>query len=75
MGTAALPEGDFTGRVVLTGLPPGQQVFYRVRFRDLDSPKVVSPPAEGRFRSAPSEKGDVRFAWSGDTAGRRTHRR
>jgi alkaline phosphatase D len=35
IGPAALDSSDFTARVDLTGLPPGADVFYRVRFQDL----------------------------------------
>src|SRR4051794_5930639 len=69
VGPAALPETGYTAKAVLTGLPPGQRVVYRVRFQDLVYPKVVSHPAEGSFRTAPGDRGDVVFAWSGDTAG------
>ncbi len=68
-GPAALPEDDFAAKVVLTGLPPGQEVTYRVTFQDLASPKSRSVPAEGRFGTPPGEKTDVRFAWGGDVAG------
>jgi alkaline phosphatase D len=68
-GTAALPETGYTAKAVLTDLPPGQRVVYRVRFQDLAAPKVWSHPESGSFRTAPGERGDVLFAWSGDTAG------
>jgi alkaline phosphatase D len=32
---AALPESDFTAKMLLENLPAGQEIFYRVRFRDL----------------------------------------
>src|SRR5207245_8341365 len=38
VGPAALAESDFTARVDLTGLPAGQQIFYRILFEDLASP-------------------------------------
>jgi hypothetical protein len=31
----ALPEHDFASKVLLEGLPPGQDIFYRVRFEDI----------------------------------------
>jgi alkaline phosphatase D len=68
-GPAAFPEDDFTARVWLRDLPAGQTIFYRARFEDLDSPKTVSEVVTGRFRTAPAEKSDVTFAWSGDTVG------
>ena len=69
VGPAALPEDDYTAKVILTGLPPGQQVVYRVTFQDLAYPKSRSFPAEGRFRTPSLEAADVTFAWGGDTAG------
>ena len=68
-GPAALPEDDFTARVVLPDLPPGQTISYRVTFRDLGSPKVASHPVSGSFRTPSAEGGDVLLAWGGDTAG------
>jgi alkaline phosphatase D len=69
IGPAALTESDFTARVDLTGLPAGQQVFYRVRFQDLATPKVSSEPMTGRFRTAAKERRTVTFAFSGDEVG------
>src|SRR6201993_1580646 len=31
----ALPESDFTAKMLLENLPGGQDIFYRVKFRDL----------------------------------------
>lgn len=69
VGPAALPEDDFTARVILTGLPTGQQIVYRVTFQDLTYPKARSVPVEGRFRTPPADRAEVRFCWGGDTAG------
>jgi len=69
VGPAALAESDFTARVDLTGLPAGQQIFYRVRFEDLASPKVLSEPVIGRFRTPAQSRRTVSFAFSGDEAG------
>ena len=33
VGPAALASSDFTARVDVTDLPPGQEIFYRVCFR------------------------------------------
>lgn len=68
-GPAALEDTDFTARLELTGLPPGQTIFYRVRFLDLADLKALSEPAVGRFRTAPPSGRDIRFVWSGDIAG------
>src|ERR1700716_4411492 len=37
---AALPESDFTAKMLLENLPGGQEIFYRVRFRDLSHTDV-----------------------------------
>ncbi|MDO9383262.1 MAG: alkaline phosphatase D family protein, partial [Hyphomicrobiaceae bacterium] len=66
---AALPDSDFTAKMLLENLPAGQQIFYRVRFRDLAHPAVSSEPAIGRFRTAPAGRRDVSFVWGGDVAG------
>jgi len=65
----ALPESDFTAKALLEGLPPGQDIFYRIRFQDLSEPALLSEPVVGRFRTAPAVRRPVSFVWSGDTAG------
>jgi alkaline phosphatase D len=65
----ALPEADFTAKALLERLPAGQDIFYRIRFQDHASPTVVGETQVGHFRTAPSDRRDVSFAWSGDTAG------
>src|SRR5262245_60995455 len=65
----ALPESDFTAKVLLEDLPAGQDIFYRVRFQDLASPTIIGEPVVGRFRTAPADRRSVSFVWSGDTAG------
>jgi alkaline phosphatase D len=66
---AALPENDFTAKLLLEDLPGGQDIFYRVRFRDLSHIGIESEPVVGRFRTAPSDRRDVSFVWGGDVAG------
>jgi len=66
---AALPESDFTAKLSLDNLPAGQDIFYRVRFRDLSHPEVTSEAMVGRFRTAPADRRDVSFVWGGDVAG------
>jgi len=71
-GPYALEASDFTSRIDLTGLPADQEIFVRVSYENLDSGKARSEPVLGRFRSAPvasRRRRDVRFVWSGDTAG------
>jgi alkaline phosphatase D len=66
---AALPESDFTAKMLLENLPAGQDIFYRVKFRDLSHPEIASEQMIGRFRTAPANRRDVSFVWGGDVAG------
>jgi alkaline phosphatase D len=65
----ALPESDFTAKVLVDGLPAGQDIFYRIRFQDLASPTIAGEPMTGHFRTAPGDRRSISFVWSGDTAG------
>ncbi len=65
----ALPESDFTAKLLVENLPATQDIFYRVRFQDLASPTIVGEPQIGRFRTAPNDRRSISFVWSGDTAG------
>jgi alkaline phosphatase D len=70
-GAAALETSDFTAHTVLTDLPPGQRIFYRVRFQDLNDIRSWSEPVQGGFitPAAADRPRDLRLAWSADTAG------
>lgn len=68
-GPAALETSDFTSRTVLTDLPAGQRIFYRVLFQDLSDLRVWSEPANGSFQTPSAAPRDVTVAWSGDTVG------
>jgi alkaline phosphatase D len=70
-GPAALAGSDYTARLVLTDLPPGQRIFYRVTFQDLSDLRTWSAPVVGSFRSPspPGGRRTVTLAWSADTAG------
>ena len=66
----ALPETDFTGRVLLTQLPSGRRIFYIVYFESLLHTGVRSLPLFGEFSTPPQSKlAPVRIAWSGDSFG------
>ena len=69
VGPAVLEESDFAAKMMLTDLPAGQDIFYRVRFQDLQDINVESEPTVGHFRTAPAGRRDNKFVWSGDTAG------
>jgi alkaline phosphatase D len=65
----ATPERDFTAKLQINGLPPGQDVFYRVRFENIVDTGIFGEAQVGRFRSAPTNRRSISFVWSGDTAG------
>ena len=65
----ALPESDFTAKMLVENLPSDQTIFYRARFRDLSHIDIVGEPVVGRFRTAPASRRDVSFVWGGDVAG------
>jgi alkaline phosphatase D len=67
-GPAALPHTGFNVKMDLTGLPTGQQIFYRTQFQSLEDGKVWSEALTGMLRT-PGAGRDIRFQWSGDTAG------
>lgn len=68
-GPLALEATDFTSRMRITGMKPGQTVHYRVTYLDLDSGAAMSAPSAGRFRTPPAGNSDVSFVWSADTVG------
>lgn len=68
-GPDVFDHSDFTGKLRLNGLKPDERYFYRVTFQDLDDAKAISAPVAGQFKTAPSQPKDIKFIWSGDTAG------
>ena len=68
-GPVATEDTDFTARIDLSSLPLGQQIFYRVRFQDVNNRRIFSDRVEGSFRTAPASGSDILFTWGGDTAG------
>src|SRR5258705_12937835 len=48
----ALPDRDFTAKLLLDGLPPEHDIFYRVRFEDF-SAGLAGETQVGHFRTAP----------------------
>lgn len=68
-GPVALDTTDFTARLELRDLPPGERIFYRVSFESTANPRARSEPLVGQLRTAPVAKQDVLFAWSGDMVG------
>ncbi|WP_030174575.1 alkaline phosphatase D family protein [Spirillospora albida] len=67
-GPVLTPDTDLTGKAFLRGLPPGEELHYRVRLDALDR-HLASEPVTGRLRTAPRHARDIRFVWSGDLAG------
>ena len=68
-GPQTTEAAGYTARVDLTGLPPGQRIFYRVQFEDLADSRNLSIPAGGTFLQRRGATRDVTFAWSADTVG------
>ena len=68
-GPVLTPDTDHTGKVRLRGLPPGQDLHYRVRVESLDRPGRFSAAERGRLTTAPAGRRDVRFVWTGDVVG------
>lgn len=63
-------DTDFTGTTRLRGLPPGEQIHYRVLLADPDDPRRTGEPVTGTFRTAAARRRQgLRFVWSGDLAG------
>ncbi len=60
---------DFTARRVVEGLPVGADLYYRLTLEDLQETSSLSEPVTGHFRTAPAQKRDIRFLWSGDMVG------
>jgi alkaline phosphatase D len=83
VGPHALETSDFTARQALQGLEAGSDVFVRVTFQGLDNARALSEPVTGRLVVPPDSmrddddesrwfgraRTDLRFQWSGDTAG------
>ncbi|HET7697235.1 MAG TPA: alkaline phosphatase D family protein [Vicinamibacterales bacterium] len=68
-GPAATDATDFTSRTVLTDLPQGQRIFYRVIYQDLSDLRTWSEPITGTFTTPSATPRDVTLAWSADTVG------
>lgn len=68
-GPIAFEGTDFTARTVLTGLPSGQRVFYRVLFQDLADLRTWSEPVAGSVTTPSATPRDITLAWSADTVG------
>ncbi len=68
-GPHLLPSTDYTGRHVLTDLPAGADLHYRVTLEDLRDGRTLSEPVTGHTRTASSTPRNVRFLWSGDMVG------
>ena len=68
-GPAALEDTQFTAKMDLDGLTPGEPVFYRVWFDDLEHPGLHSTQTVGQFRTAPAAARPLTICWSGDVVG------
>ena len=68
-GPVLTGKTDFTGRVILEGLPAGEHLDYKVVLADPDAHRPVGEHAEGQLRTTPRRARDIRFLWSGDQSG------
>lgn len=64
-GPALTEATDFTGKVRIQGLRPGQRYHYRIQAEG----ERQSEALEGSFTTAACEPKDIKFQWSGDLAG------
>jgi alkaline phosphatase D len=67
VSTPTSAEADFTARLDLTGLPPGQRIVYEARFEGRGG--ELSEPVRGAFRTPPRTAAPVRIVWGGDVCG------
>ncbi|MGJ8543815.1 MAG: alkaline phosphatase D family protein [Sulfitobacter sp.] len=65
----AIPASDMAIKRLVADLPSDQDIFYRFTAADLYDLNATSEPIIGHFRTAPAARRNIRFAWSGDTAG------
>jgi alkaline phosphatase D len=65
-GPLLTPDTDFTGKVRVHGVAPGQRLFYRVR-AEADHGRT-SEPATGSL-IVPGRRHGIRFVWTGDING------
>lgn len=65
----ALNSTGLCAKLDLEKLPPGETIFYRVRFRDLQDARAVGEPVRGHFRTPATDARDVTFLWGADTVG------
>jgi alkaline phosphatase D len=71
LGTAscdALPDNDFTTKLLLDNLPAGQRIFYRLHFEDFAT-GIAGESRTGQLRTPSRERESISFVWSGDVAG------
>jgi alkaline phosphatase D len=65
----ALPDRDLAAKVLLERLPPGEDIFYRLRFEEPCEGGIAGETRTGHLRTAPANRSSISFVWSGDTAG------
>ncbi len=67
VSTPTSAAADFTARLDLTGLPPGQRIVYEARFESAGG--ELSEPVRGAFRTPSRTPAPVRIVWGGDVCG------
>lgn len=68
-GTLATPLSDWNAHAYLKQLIPDTAYYYQVSFQSIRDTSAQSKPLRGRFQTAPNIASNIRFCWSGDTAG------
>jgi alkaline phosphatase D len=68
-GPTATADTGLNALAEIGGLRAGQEVFYRVHFEDVGSPRLRSAVETGHIRTAPLAGRPVRIAWSADVCG------
>ena len=54
---------DYTGKIMLKGLPSSQTIFYRAYFKNLKSPFNIEGPVVGSCKSANKNLSPIKFLW------------
>ena len=68
-GGQALARTDYNAHAAVGQLLPGTLYYYRIYFQSLANSNFRGGSGSGQFTTAPIEAADIRFCWSGDTAG------
>ena len=68
-GSPLLASADFTGKTMITGLPAGSDVYYRITPLGDGDHDRAGQQLTGHFRTVARDRRDISFVWSGDLGG------